>query len=235
MKKLLAIILVLAALLSVTALAADEEEEFVPEPGLHWEEVSSGISIWKDSIGSRWVHVWVEIRNTGDVPLFLSSGSLDLEDADGGLCQTIKNVSAYPQVLMPGEVGVFDEKTLADDDLPDGDLSIYFRPPVKEATVSLIRYDLTGVKVSEDKYKRAVAKGRVENNTEEDADGMTYVAILCYDADGSYLGLFSTIVTDDIPAGERCGFETSSASWKADAGDVAKTVCYAYRHQFQFN
>ncbi|MBR2697408.1 MAG: hypothetical protein IKE76_02365, partial [Clostridia bacterium] len=112
MKKTLSFVMALLMILSVPVFAADEEEAFTPEPGAHWEEVSSGVKVWTNSIGTAWVHAWVEIRNTGDVPLFLSSGSMDIEDADGGLCQTLKSVSGYPQVLMPGEVGVFDECTM---------------------------------------------------------------------------------------------------------------------------
>ena len=234
MKKTLSFVLALLMILSVTAFAADEEEAFTPEPGAHWEEVSSGVKVWINSIGTAWVHAWVEIRNTGDVPLYLSSGSMDIEDADGGLCQTLKSVSGYPQVLMPGEVGVFDECTMADEGLPTEGLSIYFRPPVEEAKVKPVRYDVTGVKVSTDKYKRTTAKGRVENNTDELADGIISVAVLCYDKDGSYLGILRTYLSDDIPAGERQGFETMSADWPVTADDIAETVAFCYPHQFQF-
>lgn len=234
MKKTVSFILALLMILSVTAFAADEEEAFTPEPGAHWEEVSSGVKVWTNSIGTAWVHAWVEIRNTGDVPLYLSSGSMDIEDADGGLCQTLKSVSGYPQVLMPGEVGVFDECAMADEDLPTEGLSIYFRPPVEEAKVKPVRYDVTGVKVSTDKYKRTTAKGRVENHTDEDAGAMTYVAVLCYNKKGDYIGALWTILTDGVPAGERSGFETMSANWPVKDGDVAETVAYAYKYQFQF-
>ena len=234
MKKTVSFILALLMILSVTAFAADEEEAFTPEPGAHWEEVSSGVKVWTNSIGTPWVHAWVEIRNTGDVPLYLSSGSMDIEDADGGLCQTLKSVSGYPQVLMPGEVGVFDECSMADEDLPTEGLSIYFRPPVEEAKVKPVRYDVTGVKVSTDKYKRTTAKGRVENNTDELADGIISVAVLCYDKDGSYLGILRTYLSDDIPAGERQGFETMSADWPVTADDIAETVAFCYPQQFQF-
>ena len=91
---------------------------------------------------------------------------------------------------------------MADEDLPAEGLSIYFRPPVEEAKVKPVRYDVTGVKVSTDKYKRTTAKGRVENNTDEDAGAMTYVAVLCYNKKGDYMGALWTIVSDGVPAGE---------------------------------
>lgn len=234
MKKTLAFVLALLMILSVTAFAADEEETFTPEPGAHWEEVSSGVKVWTSSTGNRRVHVWIEIRNTGDTPLFLSSTSIDLEDADGGLCQTLSSVNGFPQVLMPGETGVYDDVVMADDELPDDGLSIYCRPKISEAKVPCVRYDVTGVKISTDKYKRTTAKGRVENNTDEDAGAMTYVAVLCYDKKGDYIGTLWTILTDTVPAGERSGFETMSASWPVKDGDIAKTVAYAYKYQFQF-
>lgn len=234
MKKTLPFILALLMILSVTVFAADEEEAFTPEPGAHWEEVSSGVKVWTSSTGNRRVHVWIEIRNTGDTPLFLSSTSIDLEDADGGLCQTLSSVNGFPQVLMPGETGVYDDVVMADDELPDDGLSIYCRPKISEAKVPCVRYDVTGVKISTDKYKRTTAKGRVENNTDEPADGIISVAVLCYDKDGSYLGILRTYLTDDIPAGERQGFETMSADWPVTADDIAETVAFCYPQQFQF-
>ena len=77
-------------------------------------------------------------------------------------------------------------------------------------------------------------EGRVENHTDEDAGAMTYVAVLCYNKKGDYIGALWTILTDGVPAGERSGFETMSANWPVKDGDVAETVAYAYKYQFQF-
>jgi hypothetical protein len=232
MKKTLSFVLALLMILSVTAYAS--EEEFTPEPGAHWEEVSSGVKVWKNSIGSKWVHAWIEIRNTGTEPLYLSSASMDLEDAAGDFAQTLKSVNPFPQILMPGEVGVYDECTLADDDLPMKDLTVTSRLDVEPAKRSCIRYDVSSLKIKTDKYKQTKATGRVENGTDETADGMIYVAVLCYNKKGAYLGTLWTIVTDDIPAGDRQGFETMGADFEVKAEDVASTVAYAYPYQFQF-
>lgn len=239
--RFLALLLALCTLLSVTALAADDpkptaEPEPTAEPveGPSWEEVSRGVKVWKNSIGTLWVHAWVEIRNNGTEPLYLSSTSLDIENADGDLLQTLKNVSGYPQVLMPGEVGVYDECTLADDELPEKGLTVTGRLKIEQSKVECIRYDITGFKVKTDKYKQTTGKGRVENNTEDPADGFIYACALCYNAKGNYIGLLYTIVTDEIPAGERQGFETMSASWKVKDKDIAETITYAYPQQYQF-
>jgi len=233
MKKTIAFILALLMILSITAYAADEDP--VPEPGAHWEEVSSGVVVWKSSTGNRRVHVWIELKNTGDVPLYLKSTSVDLENGEGDLCQTLGSVTGFPQVLLPGETGVYDEVTLADDELPDDGMTIYCRPKIEEAKVPCVRYDVTGFKVSTDsKFKWTKGKGRIENNTGELADGIIAAAALCYDGDGNYLGILRTYVTDDIPDGERQGFETMQADWPVTADDIASTVVYCYPQQFQF-
>ena len=234
-KRIIAFVLVFCAILSITAWAADEPTATAePLKGAHWEKVSSGAKVWKNSIGTQWVHAWYVIKNTGDVPLYLESASMDIEDKDGELLQTLRSVSAYPQVLKPGEVGVYDECTITDEDLPTKGLKIHFRPKVEEATVKCIRYSVKNFKVKTDKYKNTKGKGKVENKTKETADGMIYVCALCFNEKGSYRGLLWTIITDDIPAGDYLGFETMSAEWKVKEGDYAKVVKYAYPYQYQW-
>lgn len=234
MKKTLSFVLALLMILSVTAFAADEEESVTPEPGAHWEQVSSGAKYIKSKYGSPWVHAWVEIKNTGDVPLFLGSSTLEILSGEDHHEQNLKSVSAFPQVLMPGETGVYDECTMADADLPSKGLKVSAEPEISEASVPCVRYDVTGVKVKTDKNKQTKASGKIVNNTDALADGLTYVGVLCYNKDGKYMGLLYTIITDDINSGEDLSFKTMAANWKVKAEDVKKTVAYAFKNQFQF-
>ena len=235
MKRTVSAFLALFVLLSLTALAADEPDPTaVPEPGAHWETVSSGAEVCSSSAGARYVHAWIEIRNTGDQPLYLDATTFEIEDSEGDLGQVLDLVTAFPQVLMPGELGVYEETARADEDLPDEGLAVVSRLEVKPAEVECVRYDVTGFKLKTDKQGNTTGKGRVENGTDKDADGFIYVAALCYDGDGAFMGTIWTIIMEEIPAGERQAFETGSPVWKAHADDIAETVLYAYPDQFQW-
>ena len=57
------------------------------------------VKTWKNSIGTVCAKAIAEITNTGGKNLYLSSGSVDLEDASGALVDVMNSVSAYPQVI----------------------------------------------------------------------------------------------------------------------------------------
>ena len=86
------------------------------------------------SIGTTWVQVIVEIENTGEAPIYLSSGSYDLKDASGSIIASKSYVSEYPRVVSIGEKAyLYDETTL---DLPvTGTLTVVPRINEKKATI----------------------------------------------------------------------------------------------------
>ena len=215
-----------------TTAAPTETTEAAPETA--YEVTDTRVVSWTDSIGSVWVQAIVEITNTGSTNLFLSSGSFDLEDADGNLVDSCSMASTYPNVIAPGEKGYMYEETILDNPV-DGELTVIPRLDIEEATVDLIRYDVTDAKLSEGKYGDLRILGRVQNNTEE-AGKMTYVVAILYDADGVCIGQMFTILTDDLAAGEQRGFEMSAMSLpdSVTVDAVANIVYYAYPMQMQF-
>ena len=238
--RIVALILALCSLLSLTAWAedapaAEEPAEAETVEGPAWEIVSSGVKVWKDKAKVKRVHAWIEIRNTGDTPLFLSSATLEILGEEEHHEQSLKSVNGFPQVLMPGEVGVYDEVTRADSDLPTKGLTVRAELPIVPAKVECIRYEVTGFKVKTDKYKQVLGSGKIVNGTEEVTSGILYVGAMCYNAKGKYIGILWTALTDDINPGEWLSFKTMPASWKVKAKDIGKTVVYAYPNQFQIN
>ena len=100
-----------------TAEPAVEEPTDEPAPaGTAYEVTYTNAIVYKNSIGSVWVHAIVQLENTGTDPLYLSSSTIDLEDADEHLVKTLDLVSAYPEVLLPGETALLVEDTTLDED-----------------------------------------------------------------------------------------------------------------------
>lgn len=191
--------------------------------------------VWTDSIGAKWVQSIVEITNTGSTNLYLESGAYDLEDSTGALVASQSMVSTYPNVLAPGEKGYMYEETTLENYTGDGNLTISPRPDVKEATVDLIRYDVTDISLSSDDFGGVKVLGRVENKTEE-TESMVYIVAFFYDAAGTPIGSASTILSEDLEAGAKIGFEISGFSMPDDVTPdvIANTTVYAYPLQYQF-
>ena len=192
--------------------------------------------VYKDSIDTSWVHVVVQIENTGSDPLFLGTGSLDLEDAEEHLVKTIDMVSGYPQVIMPGETGLLVEDTMLDEDPSLDTLTVLPHVQVKKATVDCIRLETSEEELFMDNYSGLKLKGRVKNTTGE-SQGFVYIIVNLYDADHHGIGQLMTIVTSDIADGDKIGFELSALSMPESITeeDVVSFEVFAFPTQFQFD
>lgn len=195
----------------------------------------SNVKTYTNSIGTAYAQVIVEIENTGTVDLYLSSGSYDLEDENGKLIASSSMASTYPEVISPGEKAYMYEENMLDETV-DGNLTVLPRPDVKKAKVENIRYGVTDVEISSDKYGFIKAMGRVENTTSEDEDGMIYVVVILKDASGTPIGQIFTIITDNLVAGDKMGFEASGMSLPDDVtvDSIASYDAFAYPMQMQF-
>lgn len=127
MKKYLALLLALSLVFALSACGAESStdapdtpapasseapadpapESEAPEAekpqGAAYEVTYTNAKVWTNSLGTPWVQTIVEITNTGDTDLYLSSGAYDLEDSSGALVTARTMVSAYPNVIVPGE------------------------------------------------------------------------------------------------------------------------------------
>ncbi len=190
---------------------------------------------YTDSIGTTWVQTIVEIMNTGSVPLYLSSSSYDLEDADGKLIASQTLVSVYPDVLDVGERGYLYEETTLDNVSGGRELTVIPRIDAVAAKVGLIRNTVTDISITDESYGGIKVLGRVENMGDE-AQDTTYVAIAFFDAGGAPIGLAFTILSDTLNAGDKIGFDATSLSLpeSVKAASIASYTAYSYPMQAQF-
>ncbi|MPM86395.1 hypothetical protein SDC9_133484 [bioreactor metagenome] len=200
-----------------------------------YEVTYTNCKLWKDSIGSVWGQTIVEISNTGTENLYLSTGSYDLEDKDGNLVASKTLVSTYPDVLAPGEKGYMYEETTLDDVDTSMALTVIARPDVEKSTSELVRFPVTDTKISDAEYGGVKMLGRVENTSKE-AQSMVYIVAFLYDSNGTMIGSMFTILSDELAAGDKIGFEMQGFSLpdNVTASSVANYVVYAYPYQMQF-
>ena len=245
MKKALLCLLAVTVVFSATACGNEKTDdanagvsneassEASVEQTASYEITDKRVATWVNSIGTTHMQIIVEITNTGTKNLYLDSGSCDIEDASGKLITSESLVSAFPDVLAPGEKGYMYEETILDKAF-DGELTVIPHEEVEEAKVDLIRFPVTDTEISNGKYGGFDMLGRVENTSDEEQD-LVYVVAFLYDESGTCIGQMFTI-TDEISAGDKVGFEMSSLSLPDSivADDIADYVVYAYPCQFQF-
>ena len=195
-------------------------------------EVGEGTVSFRKDMVSQWVSVAVPIKNTGAVNLYLSSCSIDLEDEDGKLVDTLELVSAYPEVLQPNETAYYYEETIYEGEETKGIKAI---PHVKveKAKVDCIRYELSEIQVKDTDYLGVKITGRVKNVTEEEGT-MVYIVANLFDKDGAMIGQAFTILSDGLAAGDKVGFEISTLTSDLKAKDIASYEIYAFPSQYQF-
>lgn len=206
--------------------------EATEEEKAQYDVSKETVSVTTDSIGTKYVQVSWAVKNTGKVNLYLSSGSADIENSEGTLEDSVSMISAYPEVIKPGETAYYYERTLYDGSATSG-LSVVTHSDVEKATVDCVRYEVSEVSVKDEQYLGAKVIGRVENTTDED-ETMAEVAAILYDADKNLIGVEFTYIDGDLAAGDKKAFECSSLRTDLKAADIASYEVYAYPTQYQF-
>lgn len=188
-----------------------------------------------DSIGIHKAAAFVEIENTGSVPLYLHDGKFDIEDDNGHLLTTEDMVSTCPDALLPGEVGYFYDDYI-DLDSVDSSNGLNLVPGYKvdEANHEIVDYEVSDLDIREDNMWNCMISGRLTNTTDEEI-GLIYVNAIYYDADGNVLGISGTNLTD-IEAGATESFEITGQFFSDDVSfsDIAdyKVIPRAWYLQF---
>ena len=176
--------------------------------GAEWAVGQGRVLTYTDSINTTWAQVSVPVTNTGDRNLYLSSGTMDLEDAAGHLVDSLSLVGFYPQVLAPGETGWYYEETTLDA-APSSELTVVPHVDIKEATVECIRYEASDLSFADEEFGGIKATGRITNTTAADGS-LVYVVLFLFDSEEKLVGQTFTILDGELKAGDTIGFSTQT-------------------------
>lgn len=201
-----------------------------------YEIVDTYYNISTDFIGSSWIECFAIVENTGGLNLYLSPGSFDIEDTNGKLIDTAQMVSAFPQVIAPGERAVYHAVMIFDNGDINSKYVIVPKVNVTKSIVPLIRYKTYDVSLFEDSYGNINFIGRVTNHTDE-TESLCYVAIMLYNEQNKLIATEFTIISDDIAPGETASFSQILLfdNFGVDLSDVARYEIFAYSYQFQID
>jgi hypothetical protein len=202
--------------------------------GAAWEVGQGRVLTYTDSINTTWAQVSVPVTNTGDRNLYLSSGTMDLEDAGGHLVDSLSLVGFYPQVLAPGETGWYYEETTLDS-VPSSELTVVPHVDIKEATVECIRYEASDLSFADEEFGGIKATGRITNTTAADGS-LVYVVLFLFDSEEKLVGQTFTILDGELKAGDTIGFSTQTfgSNDTINVDTITGYRLFAYPEQFQF-
>ncbi len=193
------------------------------------------VVLYQNSLDYCKAIIGVPIYNSGETNLYLSSATVDLKDETGHLVDSIKYVYFYPQVLQPGETAWgFEEESISQK--TESALTTFPHVDVKEATVPCIRYEVSDVTISNEKFLGVEVTGQVTNTTTSEADNVE-VVILLFDNDNNLISASHTNIDGTIQPGESRGFSASSHLSTYDglkAENIKTYIVYAYPYQYQF-
>jgi hypothetical protein len=182
--------------------------------------------------------VWetlIEIKNTGDVPIYLGLTKFDLTDNEGNIVKT-GSLSSFPDIIYPGESAAF----YGNEELTDADTSIevQFNPRwnITKSRYERVNFDISDVDIREGQFGTTVY-GRITNNTGQE-QSWAVISALLYDENDTLIGAWMTNVMETMPEGMSLGFEISNVmqrTLKDDviASNVSRYVVYANTVRYQ--
>lgn len=207
-------------------------EESVPPasetPEIAYETVDQRLNPYRNMVGEAWAQVISAVRNTGETPLLLESSPFQVRSKDGTAVASDSRVSAYPQVIAPGETGYYYVETYLETEDLDG-LTLEFTPKVSEAAGEQLFFSTTETSLRDSRYGGMELVGMIRNSTQADAKHYC-IAVLLFDAEGRLAGQFSDVPSEVLKASATQHFELSSFMLPdtLKAADVAEYSVLAY-------
>lgn len=189
------------------------------------------------SEGGRF-YAFIEITNTGNVPLYLGNSSFDLEDASGHLIKTEDMINTAPDYIYPGEKGYYYNQFGTSLNMTEEDFnSLLFVPHLKVVKVNgklSTDYKLYDVTLGTDAtFNIPEIVGRIKNNTKKELSHI-YLHAFFYDSDGKIIGISGTNISD-VAVGDEKSFSISTMYAGIQEGKtIADYKVYARGAYYQF-
>lgn len=180
--------------------------------------VQKSIERYDSYFYSNHMKAMVVVKNIGETNLYLNDADFDIEDSAGHLVAS-KNVSAYPQVIAPGEIGVYYYTFDLENVSFEEDFKLVPKLDIEQAKAPLSRFKVGDLSIYEDKYGYIKITGCITSTAKTKESSHKAVAIF-YDKNGKVLGADYSY-PDAIGPGETIGFEMTSSPLGFTLEDVA--------------
>lgn len=192
---------------STTETATEETEESTEEPTEASTVLTVGQSVnatFLDEFGTIYAMALVPVQNNGETAVCLPMGVLEFTNAAGETVFRAESVAAYPDVIGPGETAYYFEQVAPD--IADAEALTATLQPVEATPVEqVVRLDTSGFSyLRNSPYGGMVLTGTVKNTTAADQD-MVCVAAVLYEGEEPFAVIY-TVLMETVAAGTSLDF-----------------------------
>ena len=173
-----------------------------------FEVTDRRLNVYRNRAEEFWGQVITAVQNTGDAPIYLQDSTFRITDAEEKSLASDTTVSAYPQIVAPGETGYYYAETYLETESAEG-LMLEFTPQVSVSAQQAVAYTVENPDLQDSRYGGMELRVTLSNSTAQDTRHYC-VAVLLFDAEGKLLGQFYDVPSVKVPAGGAAGLELSS-------------------------
>ena len=177
-------------------------------PTASFKVTDQRLNVYRNRAEEFWGQVITAVQNTGDAPIYLQDSTFHITDAEGKSLASDTTVSAYPQIVAPGETGYYYAETYLETESAEG-LTLEFTPQVSVSAQQAVAYTVENPDLQDSRYGGMELRVTLSNSTAQDTRHYC-VAVLLFDAEGSLLGQFYDVPSVKVPAGGSAVLELSS-------------------------
>lgn len=177
-------------------------------PTASFKVTDQRLNVYRNRAEEFWGQVITAVQNTGDAPIYLQDSTFHITDAEGKSLASDTTVSAYPQIVAPGETGYYYAETYLETESAEG-LTLEFTPQVSVSAQQAVAYTVVNPDLQDSRYGGMELRVTLSNSTAQDTRHYC-VAVLLFDAEGSLLGQFYDVPSVKVPAGGSAVLELSS-------------------------
>lgn len=196
-----------------------------PDP---YKIVGNQVQVYQVSSGTVWALVTISVENTGTEDLWMDYATITLKTVVGKEIAVMDSVSAYPQILKPGETGYYCD-TIALDLAEMETMIAFIEADIQPTEKEVQRYTFSDVTLTDTSFGGILLEGTVSNDTETVGELVCVSAILL-DEVGRPLGFISGYLDQTLAAGESkdFAFESFMLPEGLDTRFVSNYVLYAF-------
>ena len=173
-----------------------------------FEVTDRRLNVYRNRAEEFWGQVITAVQNTGDAPIYLQDSTFRITDAEEKSLASDTTVSAYPQIVAPGETGYYYAETYLETESAEG-LMLEFTPQVSVSAQQAVAYTVENPDLQDSRYGGMELRVTLSNSTAQDTRHYC-VAVLLFDAEGKLLGQFYDVPSVKVPAGGSAVLELSS-------------------------
>ena len=184
----------------------DEDEDYEDNEDEEYDEDDEDEDLgltWR-SLCQHGYFAFVEVKNTGNTPLYLGSSTFDFVDSNNHLVFTDDDIISSPDYLKPGERGYFYDVLSPKVNLSKSEFDkLKFKPNlrIEKAKITSYRKPPKDYKIFDETLDKDVSFneveliGRIKNNNKVEGD-IIEVWCFCYDINNKFVGLVKNSMLD---------------------------------------